>query len=285
MCLFLRVDAIVLVEGGLSRTVQEIHSGQFESESQDIAFWQKCFRELGPERRLRFWAVGSKATLTEIARQVAGGSVLNVYVAMDRDFDNLIGKIIDSPRVLYTFGYSWENDVWNGEVIEEVFYTLCGVCRDTTKVKVNEIITSATAAFNRDMRWATRADFLCFKHEIGWLPRHSPQRFISKASHGRAPSINKSAIKQCVREARSKRTGGITAGALIKFNPLADSCGHLIGTFGYWLLVYLFRGFCKGTTYPRDLIDSVAVDKLFEKIRQGSFGVLRAHYRHQLTAN
>src|SRR5665213_77182 len=122
--IFSRVDAIVFVEGGESRSIADVRSGKFDSISSDVAFWQRCFSELGPPIKLQFRAVGAKPTLLDLAREVAQG-VTGVYVAMDRDFDHLMGQAIRAPGVLYTFGYSWENDVWTEMVIEEVFYTLC----------------------------------------------------------------------------------------------------------------------------------------------------------------
>jgi hypothetical protein len=278
---FSGVDAIVFVEGGSSRSLQEVRSGQFESESSDIAFWQKCFFELGPRMTLQFRAVGSKRTLVAIAREVASGKVTHVYVAMDRDFDHLLGHMINSPKVLYTFGYSWENDVWTQTVLEEVFYTLCGVCRAT--IKIQRIIATSFGAFERDLHWPTYADFLCMKQGIPLLPRQSPQK-VMKVSRGTAPAMNNAALRQCIREAKAKRVHAINAGMKANISPLSDCCGHVIGAFGYAVLVHLFRKFCKGTVYPRHLMDSVAIDKFFEKVRQGHSVALRAHYERQLTA-
>ncbi len=212
---------------------------------------------------------------------MASGAVTGVYVAMDRDFDHLLGLAIKSPKVLYTFGYSWENDVWRQEVLEEVFYMVCGVCRNT--IKVNEVLANAFSDFKRDMRRVTYADFLCVKHGIAFVPRQSPQKVLLVA-RGVVPALNKEALRQCMRTVKAQRTGAITAGSKVRTDPLTDCCGHLIGAFGYSLLMYLFRKFCKGTTYPRHLIDAIAIDRLFDRIRQGNLEALRFHYQQQLTA-
>lgn len=284
MHMFSRVDAIVLVEGGLSLSVQEVNAGGFSKESQDISFWRKCFSELGPQVKLQFRAVGSKPTLHEIALQVAEGNVSHVYVAMDRDFDNLLGRVIDSPKVLYTFGYSWENDVWTQEAVKEVFYTLCGICRNTTEANINEILATSFSGFVQDVRWATKADFLCVMHAIPFLPHKSPQMVISHRRRGAPPLIDREALRRCVRHARINKTARIGAGAKIRLDSRVDCCGHLVGAFGYSILVYLLKKFCKGTTYPRHLLDSIAIDKFFEILRHGYFQPVRMHYQRQLAA-
>jgi hypothetical protein len=276
------VDAIVYVEGGSSQSVDQVEAGRFESESMDIAFWQKCFSELGSRLSLKFLAVGAKPTLRAIAQKIVKDGVTGVYVAMDRDFDSLLGKTIQHPRVLYTYGYSWENDVWKREVLEEVFYTLCPVCRNT--VVVSPITTAAMHDFERDIRWPTYADLICFMHDIPLLPRRSAQRIIT-TGRGAAPAINKSALRQCFRDAKLKRAATAVAATIkIRTRPLVDCCGHVVCSFGHCLLRYLFGKFCKGTSYPNEVFDTVAIDKFFERLKSGSFEDIRAHYQRQVAA-
>lgn len=281
--LFYRVDAVVFVEGGESRSIQDILAGKFDSESQDVAFWQKCFTLLKPTAKLTFRAVGAKPTLKEIARHIATGAITHVYVAMDRDFDHLSGELLSAPGVFYTQGYSWENDVWNTEVIEEVFHILCGICRETANAKVKQIIGTTMNGLARDIRWAIKADYLCLRHGLPCLPRQAPNKVITEAKHGNPPSINRAAIRQCIQYARNHRNAKVV-GPVGATNPLADCCGHVIGAFGYSVLGHLFRKFCKRKSHPRDLVDSVAINTLFERIRAGSFPSLRQYYEQQLTA-
>ncbi len=278
---FSGVDAIVFVEGGESRSIADVRSGKFDSTSSDVGFWQKCFSELGPAITLQFRAVGAKPTLLDLARAVANGAT-GVYVAMDRDFDHLLGHAIRTPKVLYTFGYSWENDVWREMVIQEVFYTLCNACRTTT-VQISQIIASSFSGFSRDLRWATYADFICVKHGVPLLPRHGSQRLM-RESRGAPPILDRATIRQCVHDAKLKRTTPINAGAKHNLEPLTDCNGHLISALGYALLLHLLKTFCKSANPPRQIADSIMIDKFFERIRRGQFHELRTHYERQLTA-
>jgi hypothetical protein len=220
--------------------------------------------------------------LLDLAREVANGTVTGVYVAIDRDFDHLLWQAIRAPRVLYTFGYSWENDVWREMVIQEVFYTLCNSCRTTT-VQISQAIASSLSGFSRDLRWATYADFICVKHGVPLLPRREAQRLM-RESRGAAPIVDRTAIRRCVRDAKSKRTSPMNAGAKRDLEPLTDCNGHLVSALGYALLLHLLKTFCKITTTPRQIADSIMIDKFFERIRQGHFYELRTHYERQLSA-
>src|SRR5206468_461253 len=101
------------------------------------------------------------------------------------------------------YGYSWENDVWNPLVLAEVFHALCGVCRTTTGSEVGNLIEKCFADYERDLRWATQADFLCFQHGLPMLPRQSPMKIIRLAKSGNPPGIDKASIRGCIREARA----------------------------------------------------------------------------------
>jgi hypothetical protein len=97
---FYRVELVVYCEGD---TVEG------ESASLDEVFWTKVFECNG--RVVKCKSLGGKPTLRPLAEKVANGEIDNVVVAMDRDYDHLRGLKIFHPKVIYTFGYSWESDV------------------------------------------------------------------------------------------------------------------------------------------------------------------------------
>jgi hypothetical protein len=153
--LFLRVDAVVYVEGGHSLTPDEISAGRYDVYSVDIQFWQRTFGAFFPGRSLDFRAVGAKPTLVSIAEDVIAGRIKNVVVAMDRDHDEFKGRLKSGPNVLYTQGYSWECDVWPPEVTEEVFFALCPVSR--AAVGVRAIVDGLFAELKRKLHWLVYA--------------------------------------------------------------------------------------------------------------------------------
>ncbi|WP_080581689.1 DUF4435 domain-containing protein [Sinorhizobium fredii] len=91
----------VYVEGG---------GGRADQGSDDILFWKAAFRCMRPDLAVTVKAMGGKPELERIAVKVADGTVRNTIVAMDSDFDELLGDKIVSSYVLYSYGYSWEND-------------------------------------------------------------------------------------------------------------------------------------------------------------------------------
>ena len=98
--LFHRVELVVYCEG------EEIEG---EGNSLDEAFWSRFFRSFG--KTVICKSAGSKSNLRVIIQKILEDKIENTVVAMDRDYDNIIGTKIQHPKILYTHGYSWENDI------------------------------------------------------------------------------------------------------------------------------------------------------------------------------
>lgn len=98
--LFFDVDVVVYCEGGETEE---------EEATFDELFWKRVFE--GNGKRVTCRSSGNKTMLMELAHAVSVEDVENVVVAMDRDYDHIFGRVIEHPRVIYTYGYSWESDV------------------------------------------------------------------------------------------------------------------------------------------------------------------------------
>lgn len=98
--LFYNVDYIVYCEG------KEVVG---EGSTLDEVFWQRVFSENGLSVHCK--SMGGKSVVRPLAEKIVQNRISNVLVAMDRDYDDMLGRIIDHPQVFYTYGYSWESDV------------------------------------------------------------------------------------------------------------------------------------------------------------------------------
>ena len=115
---FYDVDAVVFTEGGdVSWTFEDIRNNEFNENSVDILFWKKLFQSFKSDLNLKFKAVGSKTTVSAIALEIKSKNLNTVIAAMDSEFDHVHNHCIVHPNVLYTHGYSWENDVWDSSII------------------------------------------------------------------------------------------------------------------------------------------------------------------------
>ena len=118
--MFMDVDIIVYTEGGeFSYSIEDVSSGVVNEFSIDQIFWDGILKKHCFKPRYELFPIGSKKTLEQIATLISVDRIQNVGVAMDSDYDELENTKIKSPYILYTHGYSWENDVFNLRIIEQ----------------------------------------------------------------------------------------------------------------------------------------------------------------------
>ena len=276
--LFYGVGIVVFVEGGPSITADAAVGGAGAPKAADISFWQNVFRLRRSRQPIKFRAVGSKTALLDIAARVVSRDVRHVVVAMDRDYDHFNGCLLQAPGVMYTFGYSWENDVWTDpDVVAEVFYTVAPVCRATFDVA--DQVAGALRGFCGRMRRFIRVDVSCNRQGVQFLPKESPERLIHVRSNS-APEINRAGLRTCITRAKAARQGKVQAPGLVA-SPERDCCGHLIECFAYQLVCHLARSHGVKSV-PKDLARGIAINAFGSKLQRRPGSAVKLHYTAQL---
>lgn len=87
----------------------------FVEDSDDKAFWHIVFQEAGVES-VYFKEAGGVEELEKYAASILEDNV-DIVVARDCDYTDLLNSQHDHPRILYTYGYSFENSIYNPKSI------------------------------------------------------------------------------------------------------------------------------------------------------------------------
>lgn len=106
--LFYDTDLVVYCEGR-----------EGEADTHDEMFWEKVLTSFGV--RCTCKSGGSKTNIIPLAQRATNEGASNVAFAMDRDYCDHYGFPLVGDNILYTFGYSWENDVLIDVEIDRVF--------------------------------------------------------------------------------------------------------------------------------------------------------------------
>ena len=94
---------------------------------------------------------GGKPILERLAKNIIENDTANTIVAMDSDYDELLGDYIVDARVLYTRGYSWENDLFDGSFLLDILKAVSH--RAAIPVASRTTLTSGLAGFQREAYW------------------------------------------------------------------------------------------------------------------------------------
>lgn len=96
--LFYNVSLVVYCEGK-----------EGDGSTHDEMFWSKVLAYFGVSCVCK--SKGSKTNIVPLAIRAIEGNVRNILFAMDRDYGDYHGLPVSDQRVIYTYGYSWENDI------------------------------------------------------------------------------------------------------------------------------------------------------------------------------
>jgi len=228
---------VVFVEGGQSDlSLELVLSGEFDSSATDIKFWAGLFRHFRQNENFQFRAIGSKSTLNALIDKIKNENARNIFIAMDRDYDNHLGKINSIPGILHTYGYAWENDVW---------------CKSVTEDLLSQIVTSALHRKHIKTLHHLRKTFLQGLARILRLHitlRHYDQSLLPRDSFAGIydPTtliLQKSRLRQLLISAKAKRIQGIKYHAPKNWNvSMERDCPcHLIAFYSIHLIRKVFK--------------------------------------------
>ncbi|MES9859217.1 MAG: DUF4435 domain-containing protein [Candidatus Thiodiazotropha sp. LLP2] len=274
--LFFGVDAVVYLEGGASLCRDDVNQGLYSDSTQDIRFWQTLFKIYRSDKTYKFCSVGSKETVKSIATDILNGRVNNVIAAMDRDFDHINERLISANNIIYTFGYSWENDAWDKNALRETFCSLSGAC--ATKIDTEkEILDNYYKELASKLRGAVRIDAVLSQYDNSLFDRKSYMRYVDIYRNG-MPAVNKEQIHHSLSEARDKVEGAIVRNTPFVLSPLIDCFGHLFAEYAYRLLAYLLEKIRKNPKLPKDYAASMIVEKFGQLLGANLIPDIKLHY-------
>ncbi len=278
--LFDRVDLVVFIEGGESLSRRDVDAGKSNDESIDVLFWKTVFEVFRSDLRIKLRPVGSRSVLTSIANDISKGTVQKVCVAMDRDYANVFDTKIICPNVIYTHGYSWENDVCGRDAFERALRTL--VPTDTAVSSSSETISSFLQALARDLKPFIRADLILYAGNSGLFDRARPLGAVCIS--GDFPRLNRGFLKN---EIESKRNSSGKYSVRCKgyrLHPEEDCVGHILMELYYRLFCKISENYNYIGKVGKNIFYAVFISA-FQLILQGKpTWPIHAHYSKALSS-
>lgn len=254
---FHRVDYICYVEGGGGRSER----------SDDVSFWEEIFSITRPDVKVRCIARGGKPELEARARDIINKDIANSLVAIDADYDELLDEKLSDPRVLYTYGYSWENDIFCPAMVYRIFSHISK--EDPISRDKREYIDNALDSLHDRMKWPTRADYYALAAKSSVFIRDKPGRFISicTATHGLIIK-NEEVLKLCTEANQKTKPRRRT-----NLKKLQDILRHCVGKIYSYAVLKLIHSTCKKF--------QVRCNITIEHLRDLGFFLIRHFFAHE----
>ncbi|WP_420346434.1 hypothetical protein [Pelagibius sp.] len=231
--LFYDAEKVVFCEGGKSITYRDVMSGQGDSETCDTHFWATVIGTFVELNEVHFKSVGSKSTLEGIASDIISNNITSIIVCLDKDFDDFKKNMLEHSNVLYTHGYSWENDILCMEFLEDFFFTYKNknpgnqIIYDVISKSVFNFIVSSKRYCEFDIHFA-------LKHSEFYFDRGRPTRHL-EIGNQTVPKLNVSACQLRLSELGYKR-GPVTQIKLDQSEVQRHLYGKLFARFTFHLM-------------------------------------------------
>lgn len=248
---FLGVNFVIYTEGG-----EFDKEKKQSSHSIDAVFWKGFFSRFLPKFSYEIRPLGSKDNLLPHAQDVAASKVKNTIVAMDRDHDHHRLCLIDHPCVIYTYGYSWENDAWRAEAIISKLERIStkGINTDTA-----EAIRDKCRNFSLDFNRLIFVDVLCSLKRVQGIHREKFWGYVDISDANRF-RVKKEAFKKLIGTIKNGRVDKLQYNGQERVVAERDCYGKLWAKFLYGIFCECFREVTGQKNLNREIADMLVAE-------------------------
>ncbi|WP_233010018.1 hypothetical protein [Rheinheimera faecalis] len=261
--LFYDAEIIVYTEGGgRSISIEDVEKGIFNSKSIDIKFWNGLFSAAKFNKKVEFRALGSKTASKIIREKIISNSIRNVAVVIDRDLDFIKEPLPDSPFILYTKGYSWENDVYSKDNTIDQLNSF--VLEQDLSERIKGEVSLAYDDYMRISRRLLRLEIIFRRQNKRFITELKGERFFDSK---RSPRINKGQVLKLIKEKKNElptrpavldeRLGGLC--------PMNNSYGKLLTHLSLAIVSFFCKRHSSITSIPFLLFESSMLERYIHK--------------------
>lgn len=281
MHIFYRADKVVFCEGGKAvSSLAALLAGEGVDTSLDILFWTKIKEMLGAKKSYHFKSVGSKSLLSSIAYDVVEGNFSTIVVCRDLDFDAFLDRRQSHSCLLYTHGYSWENDVCRPEVAGRVLSSYLP-SDAATEASVKLLVEKITAVSRRLVRLCEIDLALVSRSKGSLFSRKSPLALFDNFRSD--PIVNATRYKKRLADLGYRRNP--PRKMYVSGNDgLTVSCGKTVSALVYHLTIEIAKARDANVVVGLDAFLRHAINEMIAAIVTGESKVLLEHYSQYSSA-
>ncbi|RMR60088.1 DUF4435 domain-containing protein [Pseudomonas cichorii] len=272
-----RVDFIVYSEGG-NAEILKTDPDKFIY-SIDSEFWGALFEKSAKSSKIKIKSLGAKNNVLPYAKDIFSGTIKNSIVVLDKDHDEHKGVMIEHPLVIYTNGYSWENDAWSSAPLIKVLSEKHPE-KQLSAEKIANIL-DRYKKFETTIRRLVFVDIICSCHDIECIPNKFGS--VINIFNGAPPLIIKKEFLNIIKSAKRSRKSPIKYHGRRKIYPLADCYGKLFAEFAYGILTQYYKEITGKSSIGRDHADQLMAKALAEVDHHQEGMEIAVYYRKKIS--
>lgn len=269
---FFDVEYLVYSEGGA--IAPDEGGGEKDVWSIDSVFWRGIFQRFLPGAKVKIKSLGSKESVKPYAEKILKNDIDNSIAVLDRDYDNYRGDAYDHARIIYTHGYSWENDVCRPELLISVLNDIHP--GGEIPKELAEEIKGRFKVFLSNINRIVYVDLLCGLVRIEGINRKNFWGLID-TTNSFEYKVKRDGFFKLIADIKSRKTKSLRYVGGARISPDCDCYGKILSMFCY----LLFREYYSSITKCKNVSRHFADKMMAESIRAGSLDDvpdIKSHY-------
>lgn len=251
--LFCQSDLVAYTEGGSkSYSLEEVFDGKYSKSSIDIKFWTCILETLGCSKKITFRAIGSKNSGKQLTDKIVSGSIKNSIIIKDRDLDDFLCLTVDHPNVIYTKGYSWENDVFTQESTLDLLADLIDMPLNDDEISH---VKKLYSDIEKQLKKLIRLEIFFRQNGVSFLTDLAGEAFINEKMEFSKAFVFKKILAQAKEVSRPCKKASFKR----EINPYIDCYGKLVSILSYRIICYYSKQYNSQRSMPKDLITKVFI--------------------------
>ncbi|WP_218395711.1 hypothetical protein [Alteromonas lipotrueae] len=260
LALFYSSEVIIYTEGGnKSFSTEEVEQGQYSNKSTDIKFWSAIFENSTFNKKVHFRALGSKTASKSICEKIIAGQINNTIVARDRDLDGLCpnSELYDSPFILYTKGYSWENDVYVEQFTTEQIKSM--ILEQDLPEEISELIRDSYNKYVSIGSRLLKLDLIFRDQNKKFLTEVNGERFFNPKN---SAYIDKKQIASFIKQKKADLTRPVSSEVnLSNICPIMNNYGKLLCSLSLNIINFICKKYSDYKSIPKQIIEANMIDR------------------------
>lgn len=255
--LFFNVDFVLYTEGGsVSYNIDDVLDGKFSELTDDIVFWDNLFDQVNSDIKVKCKSVGSKENVKHIAEKIIEENLSSVIAAMDSEHDHILNLRLTHKNILYTYGYSWENDVWDLSVVKDIIFQISAI-----QINDNDIDENFSRLIQM-LRPMVCADVKLFPDNKSFFPKKGKLSSVN-CQPDYLPYLIEDKIQKQFVEYKIEIEEIIKYGEIMGIDPHRNCYGHFLADYCYQLIINYIKKRCNLGGITKDIVNRMAINKYF----------------------
>lgn len=253
-----------------------------ETKTRDEIYYEALIKEVLGHDSFRVKTIGNKFDVLDYWEKLRSEKSTDGIAIVDKDLDGIGSSIFNAKNLIYTHGYSWENDFWSSELLEKIIEDLT-ISNSSARTE----ITYRKKLLEKRLSKIAALDIGGQLNQVALIKKNGKSCGIGFDE--REPSlVPKSEYNRILLQLRASGFNTCTmTKALVykalKTNPSKIIQGHLWENACIHLICTVYKKYTGAKAAPHEIIINLATSKIKQNPKECISNTVKSHFKQSIS--